>query len=135
MEPVFFGVNPDNSPLVTITSPMKNKTTDVITHLKVQQEGPKQDNKDQDLETKEETQNLWEKYNTLDKRVQCLEDNFYTSSRFSLKVTHAVATTLQLMAQEKAAERLDMEDSKILFKFLLEDWVKVLRDGKGKTKV
>ena len=44
---------------------------------------------------KEEEQN--EKNTQMEKRVKFLEDGFY-SSKFSLKVTHATATTLQLLA-------------------------------------
>ena len=57
----------------------------------------------------------------MEKRLKILEDGFYSFSKFSLKVTHVAATTLQLLAQEKDGEGLDMEDTKILYKFLAED--------------
>ena len=55
----------------------------------------------------------------LEKRVKSLEEGFLTFSKFGLKVTHDVATTLQLLAQEKEEAGLDMEDHKLLFKFSL----------------
>ena len=48
---------------------------------------------------------------------------------------HVVATTMQFMAQEKEEEWLGMEDTKILYKFLVEDWDRVLLVGQGKQKM
>jgi len=39
-----------------------------------------------------------------------------------------------LMAWEKDGIRMDMEDNKILYKFLADDWAQVLLVGKGKDK-
>ena len=57
----------------------------------------------------------------LEKGLHNLEEGFYTFSKFSLKVTHAAATTLQLLAQEKEDDDLGNEDTKILYKFIIED--------------
>ena len=67
------------------------------------------------------------------KRVKILEEGFY-SSKFSLKITHVAATTLQLLAQEKDDTWMNMEENKLLYKFLVEDWAHVLIAGKGKEK-
>lgn len=85
----------------------------------------------------EEIQSLKENNTQLEKRVETQEEVFYTFSKLSLKVTHVVATTLQFIAQEKEKEKegLDMEDTKILYKFLAGGWAKVLLDGKGKKKM
>ena len=56
----------------------------------------------------------------IEKNVKFLEDGFY-SCKFALKVTHASVTTLQLLAQEKDEAGLDMEDKKLLYKFLADD--------------
>lgn len=69
----------------------------------------------------------------MEERVKFLEEGFH-SSKFSLKVTHVAATTLQLLVQEKDEMRLDMEDTKILYKFLADDWARVLLARKGKNK-
>ena len=69
----------------------------------------------------------------LDQRIKLLEEGYY-SSKFSLKVTHATTTTLQLLAYKKDEIGMDMEDNKLLFKFLVEDWDWVLLDGKGKER-
>ena len=61
-------------------------------------------------------------YAKLEKRVKILEKGFFSFSKFSLKVTHATATTLQLLAREKEDVGMDMEDHKLLFKFLADDW-------------
>ena len=55
-------------------------------------------------------------------------------SKFALKVTHAATTTLQMLAMDKDEVGLDMEDTKFLYKFLVEDWARVLLAGKGKEK-
>ena len=60
-------------------------------------------------------------YANLEKKLKFLEEGFRTFSKFSLKVTHAAATTLQLLAQEKEDTGMDMEDNKLLFKFLADD--------------
>ena len=86
------------------------------------------------MDTKEETKEQLEVYAKLDKRVKILEEGFFTFSKFSLKVTHAAATTLQLLAQEKEDARMDMEDHKLLFKFLVDDWAQILLVAKGKEK-
>ena len=72
-------------------------------------------------ETKEGTKVLEERYTKLERRVKTLEEGFFTFSKFGLKVTHVVATTLQLLAQEKEDTVMDMEDHKLLFKFLVDD--------------
>lgn len=57
----------------------------------------------------------------LERRVKALDEGFFTFSKFILKVTHAAATTLQLLAHEKEDAGMDMEDHKLLFKFLADD--------------
>ena len=74
-----------------------------------------------------------EKNAQMEKRIKFLEEGFY-SSKFSWKVTHIFATTLQLLAQEKDEVGLDMEDTKFLYKFLAKDWTKVFLARKGKQK-
>ena len=71
----------------------------------------------------------------LERRVKSLEEGFFTFSKFGLKVTHAIATTLQLLAQEKEDVGLDMEDHKLLFKFLADDWAQIPLHEKGKGKM
>ena len=71
----------------------------------------------------------------MEKRLHTLKEGFYTFSKFSLKVTHVIATTLQFMAKEKEEEGLGMEDTKILYKFLAKDWAMVFLAGKGKQKM
>ena len=85
-------------------------------------------------DNKEETKEQLEVYAKLDKRVKILEEGFFSFSKFSLKVTHATTTTLQLLAQEKEDVGMDMEDHKLLFKFLADDWAWILLDAKGKEK-
>ena len=85
-------------------------------------------------EHKEETKVVEEHYMNLEKRVKALEEGFFTFSKFGLKVTHAVATTLQLLAQEKEDAGMDIEDHKLLFKFFADDKVQILLDAKGKGK-
>lgn len=67
-------------------------------------------------------------------RCFTLEEGFTLFSKFTLKVTHTAATTLQLLAHELEEEGLQKEDSKLLYNFLTEDWAKVLLIGKGKKK-
>ena len=85
-------------------------------------------------EPKEVTEAVEEHYMILEKRVKALEEGFFTFSKFGLKVTHVVATTLQLLAQEKEEAGLDMEDHKLLFKFLADDWAQILLNARGKGK-
>ena len=85
-------------------------------------------------EHKEKTEAVEEHYMNLEKRVKALEEGFLTFSKFGLKVTHAPATTLQLLAQEKEDAGLDMEDHKLLFKFLVDDWAQILLHARGKGK-
>ena len=74
-----------------------------------------------EAEPKDGTEMMEDRYMYLEKRVKYLEEGFFTFSKFGLKVTHAYATTLQLLAQEKEDAGLDMEDHKLLFKFLADD--------------
>ena len=83
---------------------------------------------------KEVTKEVEEHYMILEKRVKALEEGFSTFSKFGLKVTHVAATTLQLLTQEKEEASLDMEDHKLLFKFLADDWAQILLNAKGKGK-
>ena len=69
----------------------------------------------------EEEENLKEKNAQMEKWIKFLEEGFYSFSKFTLKVTHAAMTTLQLLAQEKEEAGLDMEDTKFLYKFLAKD--------------
>ena len=85
-------------------------------------------------EPKEVTEVVEEHYMILEKMVKALEEGFFTFSKFGLKVTHATTTTLQLLAKEKEDEGLDMEDHKLLFKFLADDWAQILLHAKGKRK-
>ena len=85
-------------------------------------------------EPKEVIEVVEEHYMILEKRVKALEEGFFTFSKFGLKVTHATATTLQLLAQEKEEASLDMEDHKLLFKFLADEWAQILLNAKGKGK-
>ncbi len=87
-----------------------------------------------EMETNEETKEQVEQYAKLEKRVKVLEEEFFTFSKFNLKVTHAAATTIQLLAQEKEYTGMDMEDHKLLFKFLIDDWSRILLTAKGKEK-
>ena len=48
--------------------------------------------------SKEKEEEQDEKHAQIEKRVKFLEDGFYSFSKFSLKVTHAAPTTLQLLA-------------------------------------
>lgn len=63
-----------------------------------------------------------------------LEEGFTLFSKFTLKMTHVVATTLRLLDHELEEEGMGKEDSKLLYKFLAEDQAKVLLVGKGKKK-
>ena len=83
-------------------------------------------------ENKEEEQEG--KFTRLESRIKFLEYQFYSFSKFSLKFMHVAATTLQLLAQDKEEVGLDMEDTRFLYKFLAEDWARVLLAGKGKGK-
>ena len=83
---------------------------------------------------KEHAEVIEQHHGNLEKRVKALEEGFLTFSKFGLKVTHAAATTLQLLAQEKEEEGLDMEDHKLLFKFLTDDWAQILLHARGKGK-
>ena len=65
--------------------------------------------------------------------VKFLEGGFY-SSKFSLKVNHVATTTFQLLAQEKDETGLDMEDSKLLYKFVADNCARVLLARKGNEK-
>ena len=87
-----------------------------------------------EVETKEGTEELEERYAKLVMQIKALEEGFFTFSKFGLKVTHVVATTLQLLAQEKEDMGMDMEDHKLLFMFLANDWDRILLDAKGKGK-
>ena len=64
-------------------------------------------------------------------RCNALEEGFTLFSKFTLKVTHVVATTLELLAHESEEEGLRKEDSKLLYNFLAKDWAKVLLAEKG----
>ena len=83
---------------------------------------------------KEHAEVIEQHHGNLEKRVKDLEEGFLTFSKFGLKVTHAAATTLQLLAQEKEEKGLDMEDHKLLFKFLTDDWAQILLHARGKGK-
>ena len=83
---------------------------------------------------KDQVEVIEQHYGNLEKRIKALEEGFLTFSKFGLKVTHAAATTLQLLAQEKEEEGLDMEDHKLLFKFLADDWAQILLHARGKGK-
>ena len=83
---------------------------------------------------KEETEVMEERYMHLERRVKALEEGFITFSKFGLKVTHAAATTFQLLAQEKEDEGLDMEDHKWLFNFVADNWAQIRLHAKGKGK-
>ena len=114
----------DTSP-ITISSLVKKKSK-VFTNPRVLQddnqvEKAKEEVKKVGTKNKEETKEQLEVYAKLDKRVKILEEGFFTFSKFSLKVTHAATTTLQLLAQEKEEIGMDMEDHKLLFKFLAND--------------
>ena len=74
-----------------------------------------------EVETKEGTKVLEEWYAKLEMGVKALEEGFFTFSKFVLYVTHAITTTLQLLAQEKEDMGMDMQDHKLLFKFLTND--------------
>lgn len=67
-------------------------------------------------------------------KCNAVEEGFSLFSKFTLKVTHVVATTLQLLANASEEDNLGKEDSNILYSFLVEDWAKVLLAGKGKKK-
>ena len=82
----------------------------------------------------EEEENLKEKNAQMEKKIKFLEEGFYSFSKFSLKVTHATATTLQLLAQEKEEVGLDIQDTKFLYKFLAKDQDSVLLARKGNQK-
>jgi cell division protein ZapA (FtsZ GTPase activity inhibitor) len=126
----------DTSP-ITISSSAKDKSK-VFTNQRVLQdnqvEKAKEEEKKVGTVNTEETEEHLEVYAKLDKRVKTLEEGFFTFSKFSLKVTHAIATTLQLLAQEKEETRMDMEDHKFLFKFLADDWALVMLAAKGKER-
>ena len=63
-----------------------------------------------------------------------MEERIYAFSKFALKVTHAAATTLQMLAMDKEEAGLDKEDTKFLYKFLAKNWASVLLASKGKDK-
>ena len=127
----------DNSP-ITISSPVKENLK-ISSNPRVLQDKP-QGQKMKEVaakiveEHKEETEAVEEHYMNLEKRVKALEEGFLTFSKFGLKVTHAAATTLQLLAQEKEDAGLDTEDHKLLFKFLADDWAQILLHARGKGK-
>ena len=51
-----------------------------------------------EVRPKDGTKVMEEQFMFLERRVKSLEEGFFTFSKFGLKVTHAVATTLQLLA-------------------------------------
>ena len=91
----------DNSP-ITISSPVKENLK-ISFNPRVLQDKP-QGQKMKEVaakkveEHKEETEEVEEHYMNLEKRVKALEEGFFTFSKFGLKGTHVVATTLQLLA-------------------------------------
>lgn len=54
-------------------------------------------------------------------------------SKFTIKVTHVVATTLHLL-NDNQEEDLTHEDSGMLFNFLAEDWANILLKEKDEKK-
>lgn len=69
---------------------------------------------------------LWE----LKNRCNAVEEGFSLFSKFTLKVTHAAATTLQLLVDASEEDNLGKEDSKLLYGFLAEDWARKKKDVK-----
>lgn len=63
-------------------------------------------------------------------KCNALEEAFTLFSKFTLKVTHAAATTLQLLTHRMEEEGLEKDDTKLLYNFLIKDWDKVLLEGK-----
>lgn len=86
------------------------------------------------LETKENEPITCKEHKELIDRCMAMEEGFNLFSKFTLKVMHMMATTLQLLANKLEEENLGKEDTKLHYNFLTEDWVKVLVDGKGKKK-
>ena len=64
-----------------------------------------------------------------------VEEGFSLFSKFTLKVTHAAATTLQLLANVLEEDSLGKEDLKLVYGFLIKDWAKVLLDGNERKKM
>ena len=91
----------DTSP-ITISS-LANDNSKVSTNPRVLQDDiqvqkAKEEASKVKAKTKEGTKVMEEQYAKLERRVKALEEGFFTFSKFCLKVTHATATTLQLLA-------------------------------------
>ena len=106
---------------ITISSPIKENLK-ISSNPRVLQDIPQGQNLKEVAAKKVEERNeedevVEEHYRNLDKRVKALEEGFLTFS-----------------AQEKEEEGLDMEDHKLLFKFLVDDWAQILLHARGKGK-
>ncbi len=91
----------DTSP-TTISSSVKQNPK-VFTNPKVLQVGnqvekAKEEVKKTKTKNKEKVEEQKEVIAQLHQRVKTLEEGYYAFSKFTLKVTHAAATTLQLLA-------------------------------------
>ena len=89
----------DTSP-ITISSLVK-EISKVFTSPRVLQDDnqawkDKEEVKKEGTKNREKIEEQLEVYAKLDQRVKTLEEGFFTFSKFSLKVTHAATTTLQL---------------------------------------
>ena len=127
----------DNSP-ITISSHAKDNSK-VFSNPRVLQDDLqvqkiKEDASKVEAGPKEGIEVLEERYMNLERRVKALEEGFFTFSKFGLTVTHVAATTLQLLAHEKEDASMDMEDHKLLFKFLADDWAQIPLHANGKGK-
>lgn len=83
------------------------------------------------LEDTKETHNFMAKY--LRERIHASKERVRLLSKFTIKVTHVVATTLHLL-KDNQEEDLTHEDSRMLFNFLVEDWANILLKEKDEKK-
>lgn len=86
------------------------------------------------LETRENEPVTRKEHKKLMDRCMAVEEGFNLFSKFTLKVTDAAATTLQLLANNSEEENLGKEHTKLLYSFLVDYWAKVLMAGNGKKK-
>ena len=86
------------------------------------------------LETKENKPIAYKEQKDLMDSYMEVEKGFNLFSMFIIKVTHVVATSIQLLANNLEEENLGKEDRKLLYNFLTNDWDKVLMARKGKKK-